>query len=166
MNSSFYWLTHWGRVTHISISNLTIIGSDNGLSPGRCQAITWTNTDLLSIGPLWTNVSEIQIEIQNFSFMKMYLKMLSRPFCPRGNELWNGVFFRDLGTKMRICPHEGTLHKKSTNKKVCVGPCFFDVLLAIHMTIHLRVWWHHTTPMTGLTATHQPLDEMTDIMQI
>ena len=32
-------LTHWGRVMHICIVNLTIIGSDNGLSPGRCQAI-------------------------------------------------------------------------------------------------------------------------------
>ena len=32
-------LTHWGRVTHICIGNLTIIGSDNGLSPGRRQAI-------------------------------------------------------------------------------------------------------------------------------
>ena len=28
------WLTHRGRVTHICVSNLTIIGSDNGLSPG------------------------------------------------------------------------------------------------------------------------------------
>ena len=28
-------LTHWGRVTHICVSKLTIIGSDNGLSPGR-----------------------------------------------------------------------------------------------------------------------------------
>ena len=32
-------LTHWGRVTHIRIGKLTIIGSDNGLSPGRHQAI-------------------------------------------------------------------------------------------------------------------------------
>ena len=28
-----YWLTHWGRVTHIYVGKLTIIGSDNGLSP-------------------------------------------------------------------------------------------------------------------------------------
>ena len=27
-------LTHWGRVTYICVSKLTIIGSDNGLSPG------------------------------------------------------------------------------------------------------------------------------------
>ena len=32
-------LTHWGRVTHICIGKLTIIGWDNGLSPGRRQAI-------------------------------------------------------------------------------------------------------------------------------
>ena len=36
-------LTHWGRVTHICFSKLAIIGSDNGLSPGRRQAIIWTN---------------------------------------------------------------------------------------------------------------------------
>ena len=32
-------LTHRDRVTHIYVSTLTIIGSDNGLSPGRRQAI-------------------------------------------------------------------------------------------------------------------------------
>ena len=40
------------------------IGSGNGLSPVRWQAITSTNADLLSIGPLGTNFSEIQIEIK------------------------------------------------------------------------------------------------------
>ena len=56
-------LTHWGRVTHICVSNLTIIGSDNGLSPDRRQAIIWTNAGILLIGPLGTNFSEILIEI-------------------------------------------------------------------------------------------------------
>ena len=36
-----YVLTHWSRVMHICISKLTIIDSDNGLLPGRCQAIIW-----------------------------------------------------------------------------------------------------------------------------
>ena len=36
-------LTHWGRVTHISVSKLTFIGSDNGLSPDWHQVIIWTN---------------------------------------------------------------------------------------------------------------------------
>ena len=77
-------LTHWGRVTHICASKLTIIGSDNGLSPGRRQAIIWTNAGILSTGPLGTNVSEILIEIYTFSFKKMHLKMPSgkwRPSC-------------------------------------------------------------------------------------
>ena len=91
---SFYFglnvLSQWGRVTHICISKLTNIGSDNGLVPGRHQAITWTNAALLSIGPLWTNFSEIWIKIQKFSFLKMHLKMSSgnwRPFCPGLNVL-------------------------------------------------------------------------------
>ena len=78
------WLTHWGRVTHICVGNLTIIGSDNGLSHGRCQAITWTNVGILLIGPLGTNFSEMLIGIHTFLFKKIHLKMSSgkwRPFC-------------------------------------------------------------------------------------
>ena len=70
-------LTHWGRVTHICVDNLTIIGSDNGLSPGRRQAIIWTNAGILLIGPLGTNFSEISIEIHTFPFKKMHLNMSS-----------------------------------------------------------------------------------------
>ena len=77
-------LTHWGRVTHICVSKLTIIGSDNGSSPGRCQAIIWTNAGILLIGPLGTNFSEILIGIYSVSFKKMHLKMSTGkwwPFC-------------------------------------------------------------------------------------
>ena len=77
-------LTHWGRTTHICVGNLTIIGSDNGLSPDRRQAIIWTNDGILSIGPLGKTFSEILIGIQTFSFKKMKFKISSakwRPFC-------------------------------------------------------------------------------------
>ena len=77
-------LTHWGRVTHICVSKLTIIGSDNGLSPGRRQAIIWTNAGILLIRTLGTNFSEILREIRAFSFKKMHFKMSSakwRPLC-------------------------------------------------------------------------------------
>ena len=57
--------------------NLTIIGSDNGLSPGRRQAIIWTNAGILLIGPPGTNFSEILIEIYTFSIKKMHIKMSS-----------------------------------------------------------------------------------------
>ena len=69
---------------HICISNLTIISSDNGLLPGRCQAIIWPIAGNLLIGPLGTNSSEIIITIHKFSFKKMHLKMAAvkwRPFC-------------------------------------------------------------------------------------
>ena len=89
-------LTHWGRVTHICVGKLTIIGSDNDLSPDRRQAIIWTNAGLLLIGPPGTNISEILIEILIFSFKKMRLKVSSakrRPFCLGLNVLraWEGA---------------------------------------------------------------------------
>ena len=69
---------------YICISKLTIIGSDNGLSPGRRQTIIWINVGILFIGTIGTNFSETLIEIYTFSFEKMPLKMLSgkwQPFC-------------------------------------------------------------------------------------
>ena len=86
--SGFHVLTHWGRVTHICVRKLTIFGSDNGLSPGRRWAITWTNAHILSIQPLGTTCGEIWNT--NFSFKKTHLKTSSakwRPFCPGGDEL-------------------------------------------------------------------------------
>ena len=70
---------------YIYVSKLTNIGSDNGLSPGRHQAIIWTNAGMLLIGPLGTNSSEILIKIHKFSYKKViHLKTSSakwRPFC-------------------------------------------------------------------------------------
>ena len=62
--------------------NWLSIGSDNGLSPIRRQAITWTIA--------WLCSSEIQIEMQNISFTEMQLNIPSSerwPFCPGGDEL-------------------------------------------------------------------------------
>ena len=77
-------LTHWGRVTHICVSDLTSTDSDNGLAPGWRQAIIWTNARILLIRPLGTNFSEFLVEILIFSFKKMLLKVSSakrRPSC-------------------------------------------------------------------------------------
>ena len=76
------WLTHWGRVTHICVGNLTIIGSDNGLSPSWRQSIIWINAAILLIGPIGTNLSEILIKICAFSFNKMHLKTSSGKWPP------------------------------------------------------------------------------------
>ena len=53
-------LTHWGRVMD-KYASWIIIGSGNGLSPVRRQAITWTSDVLLLIGPSGTKFSEIFI---------------------------------------------------------------------------------------------------------
>ena len=90
-------LTHWGRVTHICVSKIIIIASDNGLSPGRRQAIIWTNARILLIEHLGTNFGEIVIEIHIFSFKKMHLKMSSAKWRLFGlglNEL--NLYFRAL----------------------------------------------------------------------
>ena len=105
------WLTHWSQVTHICVGKLTTIDSDNGLSPGRRQAIIWTNAGLLLIGLLGKQFSEILIGIQTFSFKKMHLKMSSakrHPFCFSLNVLnlggimsetfvfWDLLFFKSI----------------------------------------------------------------------
>ena len=67
-------LTHWCLLTHICVGNLNIIGSDNGLSPGRRQSIIWTNAVILSIGPLgkiklqWNLNRKLNIFIQEKAF--------------------------------------------------------------------------------------------------
>ena len=98
-------LTHWDRMTHICVVKLIIIGSDNGLSPGRRQAIIWTNTGILLIGPWGTNFSEISIAIETFSFKKMHWKMSSakwRPFCLGLNELRAMTLASDASPTMLI----------------------------------------------------------------
>ena len=64
--------------------NWVSIGSDNGLSPVRRQAIIWTYTEFLSIGLLATKFSKFLIKIENYSSQKLYFKLSSAkwwPFC-------------------------------------------------------------------------------------
>ena len=114
-------LTHWGRVTHICVNKITIIGSDNGLSPGRRQAIIWTNAGILIIWRLGTNFSEIIIEIDTFSLKKIHLKMSSgkwRPFYlglnwrrvnhEHGNDLFS-MINTDIASKEGGCKNQNEI---------------------------------------------------------
>ena len=108
-------LTHWGRVTHICVSRLTIIGSDNGLSPWRHQAIIWTNAGILLIGPLGANFSENLIEILTFSFTKVRLKVSSakwRPFCFGLNVLRIVLSKNEYGGWVHICVERTCAEKR------------------------------------------------------
>ena len=74
---------------HICICEHANIGSDNGLSPNRRQAIIWTHAGILLIEPLGTNFNEILIEIDTFFFQENAFEIfvwkmsaiLSRPQC-------------------------------------------------------------------------------------
>ena len=97
MDNIGWTLTHWGRVTHICVIKQTIIGSDNGLSPGRRQAIIWTNDGILLIGALGAKFNEILVGIHTFSFKEMHLKMSSGkwwPFCLGLNGLTSTIILR------------------------------------------------------------------------
>ena len=91
-------------MTHICVSKLIFIGSDNGLSPGPHEAIIWTDDGILLFGPLATSFREIIIEIQTFSLKKLLLKMSGkwRPFCRSLNVLNNQVY--NMGKSS--CPHK------------------------------------------------------------
>ena len=84
------YFSTWNEIIYASVIKPSLAWSDNGLVPGRHQAIIWTNAGILLIGTLGTNFSEILSEINKFSLKKMHLKMSSgkwRPFCPGLNVL-------------------------------------------------------------------------------
>ena len=70
----------WIQLPHLPLVPLYVsvnrdsIGSDNGLSPERRQAIIWTNAVLLSIGPLKTNGGVIRIQTTNAEFSQQWQK--------------------------------------------------------------------------------------------
>ena len=92
------------------LNKLTIISSDNGLAPGRYQAIIWTNAGILLIGSLGRNFSEILIQIHTFSFKKIHLQISS------GNSVLN---------MLRLC--KGTV-KKSTHDLFSYWQVFYMFL--------------------------------------
>ena len=111
------YLTHWGRVTHICVGELTSIDSDNGLSPERRQAIIWTNDGVLLIGPLGTNFSEILIKIQTFSLKKIRLKMSSAKCC--SFRLGLNVLSKTMLIKAVPRDQDGFAVAKYLTKNVC-----------------------------------------------
>ena len=72
-NDSDTLTTIWNTsLTHLPQCRIWVsIGSGNGLSPVRRQAITWTNAELISIVTLGTNFREIRIKnTKCFAFMQ------------------------------------------------------------------------------------------------
>ena len=130
-------LTHWGRVTHICVGNLTIIGPDNGLSPGRRQAITWTNAGKLLNGPLGTNFSEILIEIPTFSSKKMRLKVSSaiwRPSCL-------GLYVLKFIQVTNRGPRPMGIASQRTTNTTLRSFSFVNINIQLYTTISNKIIW-------------------------
>ena len=135
-----YALTHRGRVTHICVSKVTIIGSDSGLSPGRCQAIIWTNAGILLIRTLGASFNEMLSELIWFSFKKMGLKTSSakwRQFCLGLNVLTSNVLSKNF--KESRCMDFQFSVKTIENKR----------LLLLQLCRH---WWYRKLSIWQLAA--------------
>ena len=104
-------LTYWGRVTHICVSKLTSIGSDNGLALGGCQAIILTTAGILLIRPSGANFSEILIKIhfiQENSLQNVIWKMgaiLSRLQCVKSDSTNLPGTWKNCWTNIIASPH-------------------------------------------------------------
>ena len=107
------------------ICKIIIIGSDNSLSPGRRQAIIWTNAGILLIVPLGTNFSEILIEIDTFSFKKMHLKMSSEN---GGHLVSASMCERWLSVNTPLRSREARGHPPATRKPVGKPVGFFVII--------------------------------------
>ena len=100
-------LTHWGWVTDICVSKLTINGSDNGLLSVQHQAIIWTEDGVLLIRSLknklqWNLTRNLYILIHENAYENV-VSILSRPHYVNNTlrQLWQGSekFFRIFGSK-------------------------------------------------------------------
>ena len=169
-------LTHWGRVTHICVSKLTTIGSDNDLSPGRRQAIICTNAEILLFGPLGTNLSEIIIEIYTFSLTKLHVKMSSgkwRPSCPGLNVLifvskmhqidkWRRMFSSFLWKYL----HRTWVRPSTATMCMWLLHCD-DVMLAwlwLWYCINEMIYIHRKTSNTRLTLVGNKIVDHSDVV--
>ena len=102
-------------MTHICVSKITIIGSDDGLSAGRRQAIIWTNDGIILIGYLGANFTVILIEIYTFAFKKIHMKMSSakrRPYYPGLNVLSIRYLSCFLHRSFFFCQHDDVIKWK------------------------------------------------------
>ena len=158
-------------MTHICVPKITMIGSDNGLSPGRRQAIIWTNAEILLIGPLGTNIREILSEIYTFSFKKMHLKMssgkwqpsciLSRPQCVKKHcLLWSKPTVQTDETTM------GSWVSHCMALQLVVMEATLSVARACIIMVMDTKWdwtkaWPHTNRLAVHVAGRRPIDFLT-----
>ena len=99
-------LTHWDWVMHICVSKLTIIGSDNGLSPGWRQAIIWTNAEFLVFPGLWIVELYPYIYRQSTDQIELRFGAWTHYGIPKPDGLYQDwLNFANTAESQLICPH-------------------------------------------------------------
>ena len=134
-------LTHWGRVTHIYLGNLTASGPDDRLSPHQRLAIIWTNTRMLLIGPLGTDFSEFFIG-KSYIFIKK---------CIQNCRLQNGNHFVSTSMCLQFISRKHTNRDRIFrwgNERVItgsdkgLGPIRFQATSYSAMALWDSRWYH------------------------
>ena len=167
-------LTHWPLVSHISISKLTVIGSDNGLLPVQHQAIIWTSAAILLIRPKGTYFSEILSKIKKFieenAFENVTCKVA--PFCPGGDELMGLWMITDYFVPTKHTSlHASTIQTYLNIRK---SPGISGHKVKFHS------WWHHqmevfstllaicagNSPVTGEFPAQRPVMRSFDVFSL
>ena len=105
-----------------------------------CQAITWTNTELLSIGPLGTNFCEIWNKIQKFYWWKCISK-----YCAWKDLQWkwcklNALQALPAFNKMNVVPFRSScctahLFRRKQMKTDMCGMWSFDSIVRFLMIL-------------------------------
>ena len=157
-------LTQWGPVTHICVSKLIIIGSDNGLSPGRRQVIIWTNAGIML---------ELLIEIHTSLFKKIHLTVSSGKwwsFCfglnvltvtdPKCVGLTRSISHEICSQFVTLCFYFG--HIISPLAHVIRLPLFAKLL---HWPLHNQFNWHWPTDKSGCVIVSFAKDGFKILMQ-
>ena len=110
------------------------------------QAIIWTNTRILLIGPLNTNLSEILVEIHTFSFTNIHLKILGNG----GNFVSASVCYQWLQLyQIWCCAQEITPYTFENTRKwrqFCLGFSVLSVTPTLsNLVLRTRnnTIWHH-----------------------
>ena len=140
-------LTHWGRVMHICISQLTTIGSDNGVLPIRRQANIWTNAEILLTWTLGTNFIEILIAILTFSLKKMRWEW----------RLWNGSHFVSASMCSVAIPTEIYY--------MCVLFCSSYCSSLVDQDPYLLMWINFKSAWISNYLHYKVRDEITDLLK-
>ena len=133
-------------MTHICVGKTTIIGSDNGLSPGRRQAIIWTNAGILLIGTSGTNFSDNLIECHSFSFKKMHMKMSTgnwRPSC-LGLNVLNHIIKKGPGLSP-IRKHTYNILTSNMLRKYKIQ-CIYVIYVRSRIWTHQNQWYEAVAP--------------------